>query len=94
MATTTTPVADATTSQPHNSGAIGNSDPDRFDASERDIAEGDQEPLPDVRAPNPQTIENGDELENDGLDDVERQSPPAPAADADTANNIDIEDDR
>lgn len=94
MDTTITPVADAKTSPQKNSGSTGNTAPDRFDTSERDIAEGDQELPPEVEAPNPQMIEDGDELAKDGPDDVERQSPVAPAKDADTANSIDHEDDR
>jgi|GEM_PF-3677131 len=74
MATTSTPVADAT-SQPQNSGSTGNSAPDRFDASERDIAEGDDQQQPEkITAKKQKNIGNGNNLENDGLDDAGSQS--------------------
>ncbi|MFZ6654059.1 hypothetical protein [Undibacterium sp. TJN19] len=80
----------ATTPQPQDSGSTGNSAPDQFDASERDIAEGDQSE--DLPSRNPQTSGNGTALESDGLNDAGGQSPSTRANDADDADELDDED--
>ncbi|MFZ6876564.1 hypothetical protein ACO0LF_31390 [Undibacterium sp. Di27W] len=64
MTTNNNTLTDATNAQPQNSGSTGNSAPDRFDASERDIAEGDDA----------QTAANENLLENDGLNDADSES--------------------
>ncbi|MBI3730200.1 MAG: hypothetical protein HY254_17940 [Burkholderiales bacterium] len=86
MANTTTSVVDAT-SQPQNSGSTGNSAPDRFDASERDIAEGDDQQQPEkITVKKQKKTGDGNNLENNGLDDAGSQST-VPLGDEDDEDN-------
>ncbi|MFZ6876480.1 hypothetical protein ACO0LF_30885 [Undibacterium sp. Di27W] len=67
MTINTDPFADARNSATLPTGSTNPSAPDKFDATERDIVEGDQKQIEETEK-NPQKDANGNPLENDGLD--------------------------